>query len=117
MAEIFELQVKELWKKPSAQELKLLKPEEPNWIMTVRSKNTCVDRSCILGESTLRESECDLRILKAEVQKWTRAGYLRRPHGRRSAISKKSHPGRKKSVLNRNSRRPESQSSPESFIF
>jgi hypothetical protein len=55
-----------------------------------------------------------LRLSKAEVPKWTRVVDLRRTRGRRSVISEKSHSGRKRSVLNKNSRRPESRSSSES---
>jgi hypothetical protein len=39
------------------QELKLPKPEEPKWIMVVRSRRTRIDILCISGGSTLGESE------------------------------------------------------------
>jgi hypothetical protein len=58
----------------------------------------------------------NLRLPKAEVPKWTRVVDSRRTRGRRSAISEKSHSGRIRSVLDKNSRRLESQSSSESSI-
>jgi hypothetical protein len=100
----------------SVQELKLPKPEEPKWIVTIRSRKTRVDRSCISGESTPRESEHEFETSEGRSPKWTRAVDLRRTCGRRSVISEKSHSGRKRSALNKNSQRPESQSSSESSV-
>jgi hypothetical protein len=82
--------------------LKLPKPEEPKWIVVVRSRRTHVNRLCTLGGSTLGGSKCGEfetleaqraevnhshrsvgghvsidRELKAEVPKWTRAVDLR----------------------------------------
>jgi hypothetical protein len=62
--ESFGGRMKALQKEPSAQELKLPKPEEPKWIVTVRSRKTHIDRSCISGESAPRESEHEVETSK-----------------------------------------------------
>jgi hypothetical protein len=69
MEEIRDLRVEALWEERVRRILKLLKPEESKWIMTVRYRRTCIDRSCISGESTSRGREHEVETSEGRSPK------------------------------------------------
>jgi hypothetical protein len=59
-----------LQEKVSGEKLRFSKSEELKEIMTVRSKKTCVNRSCTSDRSTSRRSKCEsLKLLKPKDSK------------------------------------------------